>query len=255
LHGCGNLQGCAFLFSTFLNSLCLFLVGVIVYKIFVLASLVAFQAFAEFGQNDVADKGNLSPTLYNHPFIIDEGSCAKGLAPIRGTGGKNLMMVCKTTISKCALEGSCEVERDGEVRAFNYLNSPLGYPVFIEITDEECFHGFGVKNICLDPFYTVAADLNFHKAGDVIYVPKVKGTVLPNGEIHDGFFVVRDRGGAIKGQHRFDFFTGSYDWHDPQNPFKKLGLSDVNAKFQYYKLKESAASQVRGRRGYPGLIR
>lgn len=207
------------------------------------------------GPDDVASKGTLSSTLYNHPYIVDQSKgCSTGLVPMRGVGGKVLIDVCKPTLSKCTLEGSCQIERAGSVRAFNYKNSAPGYAVFYEITDDECYHGYGVQNICLDPFYTVAADLNFHKPGDVIHVPKVKGTVLPGGEVHDGYFVVRDRGGAIKGMHRFDFFTGVYEWSDANNPFKRLGLADVNSKIPYYKLKEPAAAKIRAQRGFPGLL-
>lgn len=214
-----------------------------------------FAAVGGIGSEDVASKGNLSSTLYNHPFIIDEGkACSAGLVAMKGAGGKVLITVCKPTLSKCTLEGSCQIERASSVRAFNYKNSAPGYAVFYEITDDECYHGYGVQNICLDPFFTVAADLQFHKPGDVIHVPIVKGTVLPSGEVHDGFFVVRDRGGAIKGMHRFDFFTGVYDWNDSSNPFKKLGLSDVNSKIPYYKLKAPAAAKIRAQRGFPGLI-
>lgn len=35
--------------------------------------------------------------------------------------------------------------------------------------------------MCLDPYFTVAADLNFYKLGDVIFVPQFVGEVMPDG--------------------------------------------------------------------------
>ena len=60
--------------------------------------------------------------------------------------------------------------------------------------------------MCLDPYYSVAADLDIYKLGTVVYVPSFVGVLLPSGVNHDGYFVVRDSGSSIKGYGRFDFF-------------------------------------------------
>ncbi len=205
---------------------------------------------------EVLYKNSLSPTIYYHPLIEDDGRVCGGKSPVplRGANGVVHLRVCPATHSKCRLEGSCQILRENVIYSFNYVNSSPGYAVFMDISGDECSFGFGVQNICLDPFYTVAADLSYHKPGDVIFVPKVKGTVLPSGTLHTGYFVVRDRGGAIKGPHRFDFFTGSYEFRDSSNPFSRLGLGNKNSRFEYYKLKPPAAQTVQKQRNYPDLL-
>ena len=67
----------------------------------------------------------------------------------------------------------------------------------------------------LFPCRTVAADANHYETGTAIYIPSFKGKVCPqNGQPVDGCFIVGDTGTAIKGNGRFDVFTGecaSYD--------------------------------------------
>ena len=119
------------------------------------------------------------------------------------------------------------------------------------VDSNQCPHGLGVKGICLDPFYSLASDLNHHKPGDVIYIEKLKGITLPDGSIHDGYMIVRDRGGAIHGPNRFDFFTGSYTNTDPQNSFAAIGLAAKKNSFQYVKITGEKAEAIRKLRHFP----
>jgi 3D (Asp-Asp-Asp) domain-containing protein len=208
-----------------------------------------------FNEDDFSPRAELKPTIYYHPLIVDEfNNCRSGeWTSLRNKDGVQLMRVCSTTYKTCTLEGSCQIQRDEVIRSFNYEGKGNGYYTFFEIKEGGCVFGYGVKSTCLDPYYTLAADLDFHEVGSVIFVPKVKGTKLPNGEFHTGFFVVRDSGGAIKGAHRFDFFTGSLHWNDSRNPFRGLGLADPNKRFAYYRVSGATASQVRRDRAYPLL--
>jgi 3D (Asp-Asp-Asp) domain-containing protein len=208
-----------------------------------------------YNEADFSGRANLSPTIYFHPLIRDEfNNCRSGeWTGLRNKHGAEMMRVCSTTYKTCTLEGSCQIQRENVVRSFNYEGKTSTHYTFFEIKDGDCVFGYGVRSACLDPFYTVAADLNFHQVGSVIYVPKVKGAKLPNGDFHTGFFVVRDRGGAITGAHRFDFFTGTMHWNDPRNPFRSLGLSDPQKKTPYYRVGGATASQVRLARAYPKL--
>jgi 3D (Asp-Asp-Asp) domain-containing protein len=79
----------------------------------------------------------------------------------------------------------------------------------------------------LFPCRTLAADRQHYPAGTVIFIPDFKNKICPqNGQLVDGCFVVGDVGSAIKGQGRFDLFTGEcaqYDGRtnvcrDPANP-------------------------------------
>ena len=94
-----------------------------------------------------------------------------------------------------------------------------------------CDTAIGAAGECLIPFISIAADPKYYSMGDVIKMPEMKGRIiqLPNGKtmIHPGYFIVHDTGGAIKGVNRFDFFTGSYDDHNPKNAFGYDGFADL----------------------------
>jgi hypothetical protein len=76
---------------------------------------------------------------------------------------------------------------------------------------------------------------------------------LPDGTKHTGYLIVRDEGGAILGENRFDFFTGFYGPYDPENSFYRVGLSDKKNKFGYQNVSEETAQKVREFRSYPNL--
>ena len=102
----------------------------------------------------------------------------------------------------------------------------------------------------------MAADLRVLKVGSVIYVPAARGINLPDGTLHSGFFVVRDRGSAIKNNGdlaRFDFFIGTDSWRNTSNPFVKLRFSDKGAKFSYYVVRGATAELIRLQRNFPRL--
>jgi hypothetical protein len=62
---------------------------------------------------------------------------------------------------------------------------------------------------------TLAADLGRYDIGTVIYIPSFKGKICPqNGEPVDGCFIVGDKGKDIKGNGRFDIFTGECSRYD-----------------------------------------
>ncbi len=209
----------------------------------------------EAPSTDLQAQGNLSPTIYFHALVRDEGgNCSSG-RPVNlyGAKGVTLMSVCSSTLSVCTMEGSCQIARGSQLRSFNYDGQANGHSVFFEIKPGECVYGYGVQSSCLDPFFTVAADTRFHKAGEVLYVPKIAGVMLPNGSRHSGYFIVRDQGGRIKGQHRFDFFSGNLKWDDPRNPFFQIQLGDQNQKFSYSIVRGETARKVLQDRNYPNL--
>jgi len=205
--------------------------------------------------NDFQFRGELTPTVYFHPLLRDEeNNCKSGKwKALRGAKGVELMTVCSTTLQVCAMEGTCQISRKTRTRSFNYRGMSGGQYVFFELLPGDCSYGYGVKSSCLDPFYTVAADLKHHNPGDVIYIPKVAGVILPNGKKHSGFFIVRDSGGMIKGPHRFDFYSGTLKWNDPRNPFYRIQLSDSNRRFAYSRVSGTTALKVLNERAYPNL--
>lgn len=108
---------------------------------------------------------------------------------------------------------------------------------FHEIPRSKIGVGYGIqRNIPLTPFRTLAADIGYQKyasvdpkwkgkgglvpAGTHVYIKEYDGLKLPDGRIHDGWFIVNDTGGAIFGAH-FDVFVGTLSMH---NQIKKLPL-------------------------------
>ncbi|XGC79861.1 hypothetical protein ACES2L_11020 [Bdellovibrio bacteriovorus] len=197
----------------------------------------------------IVEKGLASPTIYYLPVIDEDKSQCPRVSPMLQRG-RVLITVCHSTFKQCSLEGSCAVVQNGKTRKFNVI----GKTSFMEIDDEQvCQFGYGVKSYCLDPFYTLAADLTLYRTGDVIYMESVRGVILPDGSKHSGYFIVRDRGRGIIGKGRFDFYSGLYSHLSDKNPFKKLGLADKTNKIQYVKLTGVRASQVLKSRAFPTL--
>lgn len=213
-------------------------------------TLITFVLLFFIGGVAFAQK-KLNPTIYFVKTInLADQDCATK-KNLYSTTGEVIKKVCAIDYKTCVIEGTCALVGK-ETKIINYVQEKQGVYLFKEV-EEDCPFGYGVKNICLDPYYTVAADLNFHKPGDVIFVEEVKGTKLPNGEVHDGFFIVRDRGGAIKGANRFDFYTGLTHYKDDENPFTPIGLSSENKSFAYRKATAAETAAVKERRHFPGL--
>lgn len=197
----------------------------------------------------------ITPTIYYKPIIYKEKDvCASNeLKDLIDEDGKVLISLCKKNYDNCLLQGSCYVVEGEKTRNFNYTKKKDGISRFAEKKEARCPYGYGVKSLCLDPFYSIAADLTIHKVGDVIYVPKLVGTLLPDGTKHNGYLVIRDQGGAIIGEGRFDFFTGFFGPYDKGNVFAELGFGDKNHRFGYQKVSEDIAKIVREFRNYPNI--
>lgn len=195
------------------------------------------------------------PTVYYKP-IIDKAKdkCdANDLRDMLTEDGKVLITLCKKNHDNCLMQGSCFVTDGDRTRPIQFLNKKDGVSRWGEKREDRCPYGYGVRQICLDPFYSVAADLTIHKPGDVIYVPKIVGVQLPDGTYHNGYLIVRDEGGRIIGEHRFDFFTGFFGPFDNDNSFYRLGLNDITRRFGYQKVNAELAKKVQQSRNYPNI--
>lgn len=197
----------------------------------------------------------LVPTIYYKPTIrADQTKCSlSSLRELLSINGNPLATLCDSDYKKCLMQGSCFVEQGGVVTSYNYHSSKEGMARFVVTDLKECPYGYGVRSSCLDPFFSVAADLEVYKMGDVIFIPRLVGTRLPSGEEHDGFLIIRDSGGGVRGGGRFDFFTGFLDHRSKENPFSVLGLGDPKNRFRFRRASDAEAEAVRQRRGYPGL--
>lgn len=196
---------------------------------------------------------NLTPSVY---YITQSDSDSENCATMRSLldeGGKPLAKVCKDFFKRCILEGTCKIIEGDSSFILNYTQTIQDIPRFVKIDSDRCPYGLGVSQICLDPFYTVAADLNYHKAGDVLFIDKLKGIKLPNNEVHTGYVIVRDRGGGIKGPNRFDFFTGTFEYTDPKNSVSQQGFSSTTNHYPYEKIIGTKAEEIRKLRNFPLL--
>jgi hypothetical protein len=200
----------------------------------------------------------MTPTIYYIPFFnLDRGyQCTPGDTrhTVRTTEKKPIGVMCKKDILNCMMQGSCVVILHKKRTMLSYRKKDGGEPLFVPTEDTECEYGRGPKNVCLEPFFTVAADLKQHFSGDVLYVPAFKGLRLPTGQVHDGFFIVRDTGGKIIGKDRFDFYTGYYQPQAEDNTFLDVGASDKSNKLYYLKVLDPRIKQkILEAHGYPKL--
>lgn len=198
----------------------------------------------------------LTPSIYYKPVIHKENEkcLSNDLRDMKDASGKILATLCSSNYRNCLMQGSCYVLSKGSTKMVGYagINKDGTYK-FTEVDYKRCPYGWGVKQICVEPYFSIAADMDYYKAGDVIYVPKLVGVALPDGQVHDGYLVVRDEGGGIKGKARFDFFTGLLDHLSKQNPFARLGFGDPDNRFEFKKVTDDEAAQALKRRNYPGI--
>ena len=199
----------------------------------------------------------LSPTIYYTPILnldIDyKCSANEPTRTVRDTSKKEIANLCPKDILNCKMQGTCIFISNKKRYTLKYAKQDQREPLFNLVSDPLCPYGRGSSNYCVDPFFSVAADLRFHKIGDVIYLPKLVGLYLPTGEVHDGFLIVRDKGSMVIGEDRFDFFTGFF-LTASENPFMKMGLGDKKSNFYYSKvLNPALAQKIHKKRAYPGI--
>lgn len=197
-----------------------------------------------------------TPTIYYIPqYDLTQQDCdVSARKPMKDKDNKVLFMVCAPVYNSCLLQGTCELKNEDGPALVNYAGQQNSEYKFSKVKSDVCHFGYGAgKLVCLDPYYSLAADLSIYRLGQVIYIPSVVGVTLPDGSKHDGYFVVRDSGGDIKGYGRFDFFTGFNAPLRAVNPFSKIDLSDKNTHFQYYVVVAEEALAVLKKRNYPLL--
>ncbi|NUN07493.1 MAG: murein transglycosylase [Bdellovibrio sp.] len=197
----------------------------------------------------------MTPTIYYKPTIQNnKTSCSSSsLRDLLSPDGYTLVTMCEADYKECLMQGSCFVEENETRTSYNYHSTKDGVARFIKVDLTKCPYGYGVRSSCLDPYFSAAADLKFHSPGDVIFIPRLVGAVMPTGEVHDGFIVIRDSGGGITGESRFDFFTGFLDHKQKANTLARLGFGDPKNLIEYRKATNGESVLARERRNYPGL--
>lgn len=187
-------------------------------------------------------KSELSPVPYIHPttyFVADEDNyhCqSQNLVTVRDTKNRPLAKVCKRFLNALIMEGTGVLSDRGEGRVTLNWAGNNRFRIL-----KRCTYGEGASassegaTNCLLPFHTLATDLRKggYKVGDVLYIPKADGIILPDGSVHNGIFEVRDTGGAFKGTKklRIDMFVGLQK--DDANVFAQAGFR-TSAPFDDY---------------------
>jgi 3D (Asp-Asp-Asp) domain-containing protein len=204
-------------------------------------------------ERDMAKIADLLPTMYYTPR--EDGVKCKGRygrvmyrgnerSKVLTPEGKLIATVCSRFASTLLMEGSGILtdRGNGEI-AVNYGRRIKGQPRYYPL--ERCKFGEGIhRDLCLLPYHTIAADNKIHKIDEIIYIPEAKGLHLPDGTVHEGFFIVRDTGGAFNGigSQRVDLFTGSDP--DYSNVFQKAGFHHKRP-MDAFKIKGDSAEVIR----------
>lgn len=206
-------------------------------------------------------------TIYYTPDYsdLDPGLCAdkKNINILNSKNQSESFQLCGKVVNGCRLQGSCIVQINQNKILINYHKKQNNEVYFKTVNTLVCPYGLGnsndrtmkYKTMCLDPYKSVAADLSIYRLGDVIYMPSLVGMILPDGSVHDGYLIVRDSGGSIKGVGRFDFFTGFQNTAKKTNPFAKLGLGGgVFLSYEHFSFDHPVGLRIRQLQLFP-LIR
>ena len=70
-----------------------------------------------------------------------------------------------------------------------------------EMDTEKYPYGKCCRGDAVVPYRTVAADPQTYPYGTRLYIPMFDQLTMPDGSVHDGYFVVVDTGGKIRGHH------------------------------------------------------
>ncbi len=173
---------------------------------------------------------------------------------------KTLLQVCADQYYSCVFNGGCSFQQIGKEYLFlNFLrySADQEHAYFFKANTQRCPFGYGTKNVCIDPYFSaIVGPTSFLKTGDVIEIPAARGLKLPTGEIHTGFFVVRDLASSLE-----DSIEGRVSLHlGPQSStelsrhasiFSSVGLNNLDSGLKFRVITGEQASKVRQERNYP----
>lgn len=203
----------------------------------------------------------ITPTVYFIPRY-DQSALACGQSvDMKAKDGSLIATVCKNVYDSCVMQGTCLIKTVSKTKLINVGSKVGGERRFVVVDQSQCFYGHGAvrdsikvhPTMCLDPYFSVAADLKIYRLGEVIYVPSFSGVMLPDGTMHDGYFIVRDSGGSINGYGRFDFFSGFDTPKDGANPLVFHEFIDKNTHVPYFPVLGQKAADVLNERNFPRL--
>lgn len=237
-------------------------------KYALLSSLMLFASLAMSAEKDGSEFRILAPSTYSTHLGRSPGPECTEQVSVLNSRQQEIISLCKKDYRSCRFEGACVIETpNGKVGLSYHSFDEIADQVYFSMVETKiCPFGYGyvsgkvyrqlkTKHLCLDPFYSVAADLQAYNVGDVLYVPVLDGARLPTGEIHDGFVIVRDSSTFHQGagDYRIAFFTGFLDAENSKNVFAKKGLTDIDKHISYRLATAEEAAKVRTKRNFPSL--
>lgn len=218
---------------------------------------MSVERLSSEGRSPAGSSGGLylKPTIYYQPVVNkDNLNCSSNsLRDLLSPDGRVLETICEYDYKACITQGTCTVHSQGKITAYNYHSQKEGRSRFMVVDLSTCPFGYGARSTCLDPYFSVAADLNIYKLGDVIFVKKLVGVRIPTSEVHDGFLIIRDSGGGIVGPGRFDFYTGYLNYLNKANTLAQLGFGDPKNRIEYRMATPEEAQAVRLQRNFPRI--
>ena len=170
--------------------------------IIVLTATIAFHSVVA-GEGAAPNK-KVDRVLLTFYWIVDESSKrydGKRDTELRDTRGAVIARTHAKFRRDLVMEGTGWL-RDG--RTVMYARKVGGEHRF-RVT--KLRYGITATGCQLNPYRTAAVDPRIIKLGSKISIPQLKGTVLPDGTVHDGVFTANDRG-KFRGAH-VDIFVGA----------------------------------------------
>ncbi len=204
---------------------------------------------------ELAEIAELKPTMY---YVAQEEkvNCRGRYRSVDYVGteksnildpeGRTIATVCTRFLKTLDMEGTGILKDRGAGKVtVNYatrINGQIRYHAV-----KKCVYGEGVRrDLCLLPYHTIASDNKVHKIDEIIYIPRAEGIELPDGTLHEGYFIVRDTGGAFDGigAQRIDLFTGLDP--DNNNAFFNAGFNH-NTPMEAFKVRGESAEIIKKR--------
>lgn len=207
------------------NKIYLFFVFGITVALF--APIVEVFANEELEQQELPKNlkklGELKPTFYWVAIETKDGLPRTN--PLKDLNNRVLANVSDKFLRDLKMEGTGRL-LDGRIINFHVR---VDKEIRWRICPPSAPYGYGLEEYVLKPFRSLAVDPNVIPIPSRVYIPAAKGTKLPDGSIHDGYFEAVDIGEAIQNQ-RIDVFTSM---GDQSEVFHRNGLSNMKATAVY----------------------
>jgi 3D (Asp-Asp-Asp) domain-containing protein len=182
------------------------------------------------GQGDLPPNlkkiGDLKPTFYWVALENSDGAAKKN--SLKDVSGNTLAIVADKFLKDLRMEGTGRLQ-DGRIINFHARVRDPRAEIRWRICPPSAPYGYGLGDLSLRPFHSVAVDPDVIPIPSRVYIPAAKGAPLPDGTLHDGYFEAVDIGEAIQNK-RIDVFTSM---GDQSRYFESYGLSNMKATAVY----------------------